>query len=110
FTGADIKPRLRVRDLPHQRNLPLTGAAVAGRKTPWGWTAEFRLPWVLFPGFHAKAGEEIGLECELCSSDGGPRVDRTFVYASPRAVATPAAFGRVRLVERIKATDLKSLG
>jgi hypothetical protein len=110
FTGTEVKPRLRVRDLPHQRGFQLTGAAVAGRKTPWGWTAEFRLPWALFPGFRPQAGEDIGLECELCSSDGGPRVDRTFVYASPRAVATPSAFGRVRLVDRVNVADLKPLG
>ena len=33
-------------------------------------------------------GEIIGIDCELCSSDGGPRVDRTFVYSSPTSVAT----------------------
>src|SRR5262249_20507184 len=91
-------------------DLKLQGAEVAGVKTPWGYTAEFKLPWKNFPDFAPKAGEVIGIECELCSSDGGPRVDRTFVYASPAAVGSPAAFGRVRLVDKIEPGSLKALG
>jgi hypothetical protein len=37
-------------------------------------------------------------------------VDRTFVYSSPANVATPSAFGRVKLVEQIDPGDLKSFG
>ena len=60
---------------------------------------------------HAKAGEVIGIECELCSSDGGPRVDRTFVYSGAGLrSARPAAFGRVQLVDKIDAGTLKPLG
>ena len=101
FTKTDIKPRWAVRDLPAFKDFKLQGVEVAGEKTPWGWTAEFKLPWANFPEFKAKAGEIIGIDCELCSSDGGPRVDRTFVYSSPANVATPSAFGRVKLVEQI---------
>ena len=72
--------------------------------------AEFKLPWNLFPKFVPKAGEVIGLECELCSSDGGPRSDRTFVYAGPAAVGSPSAFGRVKLVEKFDPADLKGAG
>ena len=36
-------------------------------------------------------GDVIGIDCELCSSDGGPRVDRTFVYSGPAAVGSPSA-------------------
>jgi hypothetical protein len=79
-------------------------------KTAWGWTAEFKLPWANFPGFRPRSGEVIGIECELCSSDGGPRVDRTFVYSSPAAVATPSAFGRVRLVDKLDPDGLKPFG
>ena len=81
FTKTEIKPRWAVRDLPAFKDFKLQGAEVAGEKTPWGWTAEFKLPWANFPEFKAKAGEIIGIDCELCSSDGGPRVDRTFVYS-----------------------------
>ena len=97
-----------MRDLPAFKGLKLQGAEVAGEKTPWGWTAEFKLPWANFPNFKAKAGEVIGIDCELCSSDGGPRVDRTFVYSSPANVATPSAFGRVKLVDKIDLGESQS--
>lgn len=110
FTGTEIKPRLQVRDLPAFRDFKLQGAEVAARKTPWGYTAEFKLPWAHFPNFRPKAGEVIGLDCELCSSDGGPRTDRTFVYSSPRSVGTPSTFGRVQLVETLEPALLQPLG
>jgi hypothetical protein len=110
FTGTEIKPRIGVRDLPAFKGLKLQGAEVAAEKTPWGWTAVFKLPWSNFPDFTPKAGEVIGLECELCSSDGGPRADRTFVYSGPAAVGSPAAFGRVRLVDKIEPDALEPLG
>ena len=110
FTKTAVKPRMQVRDLPAVKGFKLRGAEVAAAKTAWGYTAEFKLPWSNFPDFKAKAGEVIGIDCELCSSDGGPRVDRTFVYSSPAAVSTPSAFGRVRLVGQIEPDDLKPLG
>ncbi len=110
FTGTEIKPRIGVRDLPAFKDFRLQGAEVAAQKTPWGWTAVFQLPWANFPGFSAKAGEIIGIECELCSSDGGPRADRTFVYSGPAAVGSPSAFGRVQLVDKLDAGALKPYG
>jgi hypothetical protein len=107
FTGTAVKPRWRVRDLPAFRGLALKGVEVAAVKAPWGYTAELKLPWANFPGFKARAGEVIGLDAELCSSDGGPRVDRTWVYSSPAAVATPSVFGRVKLVEGIDSAKLQ---
>ncbi len=110
FTKTQVKPRFRVRDLPAFKDFKLKGAEVAASKTPWGYTAEFKLPWANFPDFSAKAGEIIGIECELCSSDGGARVDRTFVYSGPAAVGSPSAFGRVQLVDKIDASALKPFG
>jgi hypothetical protein len=110
FTKTEVKPRFAVRDLPAFKNFKLQGAEVAGAKTSWGYTAEFKLPWANFPEFKAKAGEIIGIDCELCSSDGGPRVDRTFVYSSPASVSTPSAFGQVKLVDKIEPGALKPLG
>jgi Carbohydrate family 9 binding domain-like len=110
FTGSEVKPRWAARDMPHQKGFELKGAEVAAEKTPWGYTVEFKLPWALFPKFMPKAGEMIGLECELCSSDGGPRSDRSFVYSSPASVGTPSAFGRVKLVEKLEPADLKPFG
>jgi len=110
FTGTEVKPRMQVRNLPVFRDFKLQGAEVAGQKTPWGYTAEFKLPWALFPNFTAKAGEVLGIDCELCSSDGGARVDRTFVYSSPQSVSTPATFGRVQLVDKLDPQALKPFG
>jgi hypothetical protein len=110
FTRTEIKPRIQVRDLPAFKDFKLQGAEVAAEKTPWGWTAVFKLPWSNFPDFTPKAGEIIGIDCELCSSDGGLRVDRTFVYSGPAAVGSPAAFGRVQLVDRAEPETLKPLG
>ena len=110
FTKTDVKPRMGVRDLPVFKGLKLKGAEVAGAKTAWGYTAEFKLPWGNFPEFAAKAGEIIGIDCELCSSDGGPRVDRTFVYSSPAAVGSPSAFGRVQLVDKVEPDALEPFG
>jgi hypothetical protein len=110
FTKTEIKPRIGVRGLPAFKDFKLQGAEVAAALTPWGYTAAFKLPWSNFPDFTPRAGEIIGIECELCSSDGGPRIDRTFVYSSPAAVGSPSAFGRVQLVEKIDAGALKPLG
>jgi hypothetical protein len=110
FTGTEIRPRLQVRDLPAFRDFKIKGAEVTGEKTPWGYTAEFKLPWANFPDFKPKSGEVIGIDCELCSSDGGPRVERTFVYSSPRDVDTPSAFGRARLVDNIDRAKLRPYG
>jgi len=110
FTKTEIQPRIAIRDMPAFKDFKLQGAEVAADKTPWGWTAEFKLPWKNFPDFKAKAGEIIGIECELCSGDGGPRVDRTFVYAGPAVVGSPSAFGRVQLVDKLAADSLKPLG
>jgi hypothetical protein len=110
FTGTEVKPRLAVRDLPAFRDFKLKGAEVAGRKTPWGYAAEFKLPWANFPGFTAKAGEVVGLDVELCSGDGGLRTDRTFVYSSPASVGSPAAFGRVQLVDKVDPGSLQPFG
>jgi Carbohydrate family 9 binding domain-like len=109
FIKAEFSPRIGIRDLPIFKNIHLK-ADVAGDRTSWGYTAAFKLPWANFPEFRAKAGEVIGIECELCSSDGGPRVDRTFVYSSPAAVGSPSAFGRVRLVDKLEPGSLQSFG
>jgi hypothetical protein len=110
FTGSDLKPRTQVRDIPAFKNLKVQGAEVAGETTPWGYTAEFRLSWANFPAFTPDVGEVLGIDCELCSSDGGARVDRTFVYSSPAAVGSPASLGHAKLVDKIDPKDLTTLG
>jgi hypothetical protein len=110
FTGTKVQPRLQVRPFKTNPRQSLKGAELAARTTKWGYTAEFRLPWANFPDFSPRAGTLVGIDCELCSSDGGPRVDRTFVYSSPASVNTPSAFSRVKLVERVEPDKLQTVG
>jgi hypothetical protein len=110
FTGAKVQPRLQVRPFKTNPRLTVKGAEVAARTTKWGYTAEFKVPWANFPKFAPKVGEVISIDCELCSSDGGPRVDRTFVYSGPASVGTPATFGRVQLVDKLDLGKLQPFG
>jgi hypothetical protein len=109
FTAAsngEIKPRIQIRPgIPAFAGVTTEGMEAAAAKTPHGYTLEFRLPWSRFPGFMPAAGREIGIDCELCSSDGGPRVDRCWVYSGAAAVGSPAVFGRVRLVDTWDPSD-----
>ena len=63
---------------------------------------EFKLPWKNFPEFKAKVGAVIALDGEVCYSDGGPRVFRSFVYGSPLNVQQPASLGKIQLVEKME--------
>ncbi|MFN3653216.1 MAG: sugar-binding protein [Armatimonadota bacterium] len=99
-SNGEVKPRIQIRPgIPAFADVTTEGMEAAAAKTPAGYTLELRLPWSKIPGFKPAAGREIGIDCELCSSDGGPRVDRCWVYSGVAAVRTPAAFGRMRLVE-----------
>jgi len=104
FTGmsnGEIQPRVQIRGgIPAFKDVTAEGTQCAAVKTAQGYSLEFRLPWSKVPGFKPAPGREIGIDCELCSSDGGPRVDRCWVYSSVQAVTTPSVFGRVRLVDR----------
>jgi hypothetical protein len=103
YTAASndqVKPRIQVRPgIPAFAGITAAGMEAAAAKTERGYAMEFRLPWSKFPDFKPAAGRVIGIDCELCSSDGGPRVDRCWVYSGPAAVQTPSAFGRMRLVD-----------
>jgi hypothetical protein len=75
---------------------------VAARKWAHGLEVEFKLPWVNFPEFEAKAGEVIGIDAELSYSDGGPRSFRSFVFGSPLSVQQPGNLACVQLVEEFQ--------
>jgi len=99
-TDSTLKPRVNIRGgLPGLAELTAEGITAASAKTPQGYSLEFRVPWSKFPGFKPTAGREIGIDVELCYSDGAQRVDRHWVYSSAAAVASPSAFARVRLVD-----------
>jgi hypothetical protein len=108
LTGKELKPRYGLRAHPTFATLKLKGVEMAAAKTPDGYALEFKLPWSNFPGFTPKPGTPLGIDVELCSSDGGKRVFRTFTYSSPESVQTPAAFGRVKLVDTLDPDSLAS--
>jgi hypothetical protein len=86
------------------------GVEVAARDTAEGSEVEFKLPWKNFPDFKPALGEVIALDSELCYSDGGPRVDRTFAYGSPLSVQQPASLGKVQLVDKLEPAHWKQCG
>lgn len=90
--------------------IPKTGVEVASRRTGTGMEVEFKLPWVNFPGFEPKSGAVIGIDAELCYSDGGPRSFRTFAYGSPLSVQQPASQARVQLVDKLDPSHWKQCG
>jgi hypothetical protein len=71
---------------------------------------EFKLPWSNFPGFKAAANIVIALDAELCYSDGGPRLFRSFAYGSPLSVQQPASLGKIQLVEKVEPEYWKACG
>ncbi len=85
--------------------IPKIGVQVAARRTDSGAEVEFKLPWANFPNFRPTANAVIGLDAELCYSDGGPRTFRTFVFGSPLSVQQPASLARVQLVDRLEPAD-----
>ena len=90
--------------------IPGTGIEVASRKTANGAEIEFKLPWANFPDFKPAADAVIALDAELCYSDGGPRVDRTFAYGSPLSVQQPASQAKIQLVEKLLPAYWKACG
>ena len=112
FTAYDelaIKPRWVLRRGFGQA-IPSTGVQIGGGKTDHGAQTEFKLPWANFPGFKPAVGEVIGLDAEVCYSDGGARTARTFAYGSPLSVTQPASQAAVQLVERLQKEHWKQCG
>lgn len=101
YNKGQLDPRFCLRP-GYLDAIPKTGVQVAARKTEHGAEVEFKLPWVNFPQFKARANEVIALDAELCYSDGGPRVYRTFAYGSPLSVSQPASQAKVQLVDKLE--------
>jgi hypothetical protein len=99
--GTNVHPRFCLRP-GYLDAIPKIGVEVGARRTPAGMEVEFKMPWANFPEFKPKAGEVISLDAELCSSDGGPRVYRSFVYGSPLSVQQPASQAPIQLVEKFE--------
>ena len=86
------------------------GVEVGARRTAHGMEVEFKLPWANFPDFKAKTGVVIALDAELCYSDSGPRIFRTFAYGSPLSVQQPASLGKIQLVAKLESSFWRACG
>jgi hypothetical protein len=109
YRGNELHPRWCLRPDMLQV-IPGTGVEVAARRTGYGAEVEFKLPWANFPGFQAARSAVIGLDAELCYSDGGRRVNRTFAFGSPLSVQQPASQAKVQLVERLEPAHWRQCG
>jgi hypothetical protein len=109
FKGKDLEPRWCLRPDMLQA-IPGTGVEVGSRKTGYGSETEFKLPWANFPDFKPEKNAVIALDAELCYSDGGPRVYRTFAYGSPLSVQQPASQAKVQLVDALERKHWKQCG
>jgi len=107
--GTNVTPRFCLRP-GFLEAIPKVGVEVAARRTATGMEVEFKLPWANFPAFKAKEGVAIALDAELCYSDGGPRVFRSFVYGSPLSVQQPASLGKIQLVDQLEPEHWKQVG
>ncbi len=101
LTKGDVSARFCLRP-GYLDAIPKTGVEVAARRTTVGMDVEFKLPWVNFPDFRPRLNGVIAVDAELCYSDGGARVDRSFVYGSPLSVQQPASLARVQLVDEFR--------
>ena len=109
FKDGTLTPRFCLRP-GYLDAIPKTGVAVAARRTAVGVDLEFKLPWANFPSFKPAVNAVIALDGELCYSDGGPRVFRTFAFGSPLNVQQPASLARVQLVDRFEASNWRQTG
>lgn len=107
--GTNVTPRFCLRP-GFLEAIQKIGVQVGAKQTAVGMDVELKLPWANFPRFKAKAGEVIALDAELCYSDGGPRVFRSFVFGSPLSVTQPANLGKIQLVEKLEPKHWKNCG
>jgi hypothetical protein len=99
--GTNVQPRFCLRP-GYLDAIKKIGVEVGARKTKDGMDVEFKLPWANFPNFKPVLNAVIALDAELCYSDGGPRVYRSFVYGSPLSVQQPASQAKIQLVSKFE--------
>lgn len=109
YKQDQLSPRFCLR--PNFLNqIPKVGIQVGARKTDVGAEVEFKLPWANFANFSPAMGEVIAIDAELCYSDGGPRIDRSFVFGSPLSVQQPANLALMELVDTLEPVHWKQCG
>lgn len=109
LTGEAVASRFCLRP-GYLDAIPKTGVEVASRRTAVGMDVEFKLPWVNFPEFTPRVASVIAVDSEVCYSDGGARVDRTFAFGSPLSVQQPASLALVQLVESFRSGYWRACG
>lgn len=108
FKGTDLHPRWCLRpDMVSPPIISGKGVEVGARVTKYGTEVEFKLPWENFPDFKVMANEVIGVDAELCYSDGESRVYRSFAYGSPLSVQQPASQAKIQLVDNVNRETFK---
>lgn len=107
--GTNVEPRFCLRP-GFLEAIKKVGVEVGAKRTSAGMDVEFKLSWANFPVFKAEAGKIIAVDAELCYSDGGPRVFRSFVFGSPLSVQQPANLGKIQLVEKLEPEHFKQCG
>lgn len=109
YKGEALQPRWCLRP-DMLEAIPGKGVQVAARQTGYGSEVEFKLPWSNFPNFNVEERAVIALDAELCYSDGGPRLYRTFAYGSPLSVQQPASQAKIELVDHIEPRHWRRCG
>ncbi len=109
YKNDQLQPRFCLRP-GFLKQIAKVGVRVGARKTEHGAEVEFKLPWANFPNFKPARGEVIAIDAELCYSDGGGRVYRSFVFGSPLSVQQPASLGKVQLVDTLEPAHWKQCG
>jgi hypothetical protein len=112
FEGTRLAPRWVIRAGIATSDTKLEGIEIASTLLPnnFGYEIEFKIPWTNFSEFTPKLGAVMGIDAELCSSDGARRTDRTFAYGSPLSVQQPASQGLVQLVGSFDPDYLTQVG
>ncbi|HZQ45438.1 MAG TPA: sugar-binding protein [Verrucomicrobiae bacterium] len=98
--GTEVQPRFCLRP-GYLDAIKKIGVEVAAKRTKVGMDVEFKLPWANFPNFKPGLNAIIALDAELCYSDGGGRVFRSFVFGSPLSVQQPANLSKIQLVDKL---------
>ena len=98
--GTEVNPRFCLRP-GYLDAIKKIGVEVAAKRTAVGMDVEFKMPWVNFPNFKPGLNAVIALDSELCYSDGGGRVFRSFVFGSPLSVQQPANLSKMQLVDKL---------
>jgi glycerophosphoryl diester phosphodiesterase len=97
-----------------ERDEPIEGLRIAGKRTPTGYTVEMFIPWKAFPGFRPQAGSPFGLQYSLCDYDErDENIDQPMVMswrAATMLFRSPQKLVRYELTKTVPVGANVSLG